>query len=161
MRLRLGCVRALGTVELAGYELKMDKLSWIDGSGKARIRKSPDNTSVFGAVYDLSTDQASLLDGIEGVGKGYLRGKLQISGVGSCFTYLAMSNWCDSRLRPFAWYLDLVLAGMNYWQAPVQHVQALMEQGVFDDRDAARVRVQKGLLTKIKHDSDGGSECDG
>lgn len=61
---RCPSARALGVAELRGHELRWDKASKKDGSGKCDIPNSP-NASVFGVLYTIAAGEKSALDRAE------------------------------------------------------------------------------------------------
>jgi AIG2-like family len=98
-----------------------------DGSGKAAL--IPDHTSAFGVVFEVDLAERDSLDSCEG--KGYRRvddfqvrplherGKLTVS------TYLA--KWPRAGLRPFEWYLQLILAGCRQSGLPEPYTRRLSQ----------------------------------
>ena len=63
------------------------------------------------AVYEIDRAGKRKLDRIEGVGRGYDVGHIDVPGFGRCFTYLAASTHIDDLLHPFDWYREMVLLG--------------------------------------------------
>lgn len=63
------------------------------------------------AVYDLSMRDMVRLDVIEGLGRGYAAGSVEVPGFGSCATYLPEESHIDPSLAPYDWYKNLVLLG--------------------------------------------------
>lgn len=98
-----------------GYHVAFDKLS-EDSSGKANLVAGDSGRSAIGIVYELSPNDVGNLDAFEG--SGYRR---QDNFVVTCIdtgerlatsTYLARKR--VSGLRPYDWYLALVLAGLAH-----------------------------------------------
>ena len=103
-----------------------------DGSGKATL--VPDarvGQRVVGVVFELDECELSQLDRFEGAGAGYDRvqrfrvrteaGSAELEG----FTYIAGEGFIDPGLKPFDWYLGLVVAGAREHGLPEEYVAAI------------------------------------
>ncbi len=123
---RCPSARAIGPAVLDGHSLRFAKYSWMDGSGKATIAAGDDQ--VQGMLFEMAMVDHAALDAIEGVGKGYDRWEgvevLADNRPTTAVTYIA-SDPRDA-LRPFDWYLALILAGAQ------QHGLAQVAQAVAD-----------------------------
>ncbi len=101
-----------------------------DGSGKATISTATGDR-VFGVVFDLDESELPALDRFEGVGKGYDRKDnfpIYIPGSQrqlSVVTYIASPSCIDTDLKPFDWYLNLIIAGARQHALPPEYVPAL------------------------------------
>jgi gamma-glutamylcyclotransferase len=109
-----------------------------DDSGKATIHKVTGNW-LFGVVYDLDESDLPKLDRFEGVGNGYDRANdflVHMEGSDELLrtvTYMADLTHTDRTLRPYDWYLDLVLAGARQHSLPAEYVNELdATQAVLD-----------------------------
>ena len=109
-----------------GYRVAFDKLS-EDTSGKANLVGCDNSGPALGIVYELSPDDVDELDAFEG--PGYRR---QDGFVVTCFdtgeelstcTYVAIDR--APELRPYDWYLALVLAGLACHDIDPSYVKAL------------------------------------
>lgn len=120
---RVPSAELLGTGVVSGRELRFHKRSFVDGSGKCDI--VPGDGLVHVAVYDVPEDEKPLLDGFEGLGKGYRVEIVDVPGFSPCFTYVAMDDHVDASLRPYDWYVRLVLIGCAYHGFPRDYVQAI------------------------------------
>lgn len=103
-----------------------------DGSGKATL--VPDargGQRVAGVVFELDERELSQLDRFEGAGTGYdrvqrFRVRTQAgSGVLEAFTYIAGEGYIDPGLKPFDWYLSLVVAGAREYAQPEDYIAAI------------------------------------
>jgi gamma-glutamylcyclotransferase len=95
---------------------------------------------VVGVVFELDDVELSQLDRFEGAGKGYDRverfrvrtddetGKLE------AFTYIARDSFLDPDLKPYDWYLRLVVAGAREHALPEEYVAAIESTQTVCDR---------------------------
>jgi len=126
---RCPSARVVGRARAPGAAMAFAKRAQQDGSGKATLLAEPDFHQRFrsgsgpapvraqgtpGVIYDLSPQDVAVLDAIEGVGRGYDRVdafELQgDTGWIEAMTYIATAP--EPGLKPFDWYLALILAGM-------------------------------------------------
>ncbi|MGE3831850.1 MAG: gamma-glutamylcyclotransferase family protein [Parvibaculaceae bacterium] len=119
--------RCLGLAD--GHKLAFNKKSQ-DGSGKATI--PPDEASrVYGIVFDINETELPALDKAEGAGIGYDRiDDFQVHIVGrreplSVVTYIANVASIDPDLKPYDWYLKLIVAGARQHKLPPQYIEAI------------------------------------
>jgi gamma-glutamylcyclotransferase len=118
-RLRERCksarFRCLASVE--GYSVTFNKRS-ADGSAKATIVKTADRSDrVYGVVFDIPIAELPELDRAEGCGAGYVRiddftivSEPEGAALAAA-TYIAEPAHVDPSLRPYDWYLKLVVRG--------------------------------------------------
>ena len=114
-RLKARCpsTKAIGRAFADGMAIEFSKRS-KDGSGKATLSMKADCITP-GVLFEIPKTERVKLDGHEGVGKGYERCDAfpvrPVDGDGTiiAFTYLATDM--DSSLKPYEWYLALVIAG--------------------------------------------------
>lgn len=109
---------AIAPAVLDGHSLRFTKYSWMDGSGKATI--TADDDQVQGMLFNMVEGDHTALDAIEGVGKGYDRWEgveVLVDGQATtAVTYIASDP--REALRPFDWYLALILAGARQHGLP-------------------------------------------
>ncbi len=112
-----------------------------DGSGKATLVPRPD-TRQFGVLFQINTAELSILDAIEGVGFGYDRNEdfpviCASSGTKKMAnTYLATQP--DNGLKPFDWYLALVIAGAKQHNLPIEQILAFHQTPYLIDTQSNR-----------------------
>ncbi len=147
---RCPSARVVGRGVVAGYRFGFFKHSHRDGSGKAALLAEA-GAVTHGVVFELAATEMDVLDRFEGVGLGYDRTdavnvRLEDGSERSCTTYLA-SDPRDG-LRPFDWYLALVLAGAAEHGLHRAHVD-LIADTIFtpdpDERREGRRLAQKAL----------------
>jgi hypothetical protein len=125
----------IGTGIAANFRLGFSKAS-KDGSGKATLVAAP-GARVYGAIFEINDSERAVLDAHEGLGHGYRRDDdFVVKGIvpGSTFltnTYLATS--LDAQLRPFDWYLAIVIAGATYHQMEEEYLVALRSTAFIED----------------------------
>jgi len=125
----------------SGFTVGFTKHSIVDQSGKAALlRAEPAQPAAIGVVYEISAADLLVLDAEEG--PGYERHDdfrvvcLRTGETIASHTYMAKEHRND--LRPYDWYLALVIAGI------VEHgidpgYAAVLRQFRYDvDADAAR-----------------------
>lgn len=117
VHLRARCPSAItiGIAEVPGFSLAFCKRS-VDTSGKASLVQSGrEGDRAFGVVFEVSNSELSALDRAEGAGSRYHRiddFPVCLIGDGQVIqtvTYSASKR--EEGLRPYCWYLALVLAG--------------------------------------------------
>lgn len=120
------------------FDLRFDKPS-VDGSGKATIFARADFI-VRGVVFQIPVEQVSALDVAEGVGNGYKRvSQFSVStndGAISAVTYIAGRT--RQGLRPYDWYLQLVVAGARQNGLPEQYIAMLARVDSMLDPESQR-----------------------
>lgn len=133
---RCGNISCLGRATLAGYRLSFDMAS-PDGSAKGAFLPAADDAELPGVIWQMPSSELSALDRAEGRGVGYERWWTRVTaddGEGhDVLTYWAIDRHAD--LRPYAWYLALVLAGAIEHGLPAAHVARIRQQPfVLDER---------------------------
>ena len=114
-RLKRRCPGAnrVGRADAADHAIDFSKPS-IDKSGKATLRENTGGLA-SGVLFKIPITELDLLDECEGMGKGYERRDafpvrlLDHDEILNATTYLATSP--DSSLKPYDWYIALVIAG--------------------------------------------------
>ncbi len=108
-----------------------------DGSGKANLVVHP-GSRVWGALYRLSSEDWSALDGYEG---GYQRRACEVQrptgGVVAAQTYLWTPTDAPA-IPPFDWYRDLLLEGAREHGLPVDYIAQLESLSCVPDPTRAR-----------------------
>jgi gamma-glutamylcyclotransferase (GGCT)/AIG2-like uncharacterized protein YtfP len=138
---RCGTARVLGPATAAGYAIQFSKKG-RDGSGKASIRKTGARGAiVYGVLFEIDMSEKAVLDSFEDHPRGYkrhdsfivetadARRRLEVS------TYIVADNAIDECLKPFDWYLALIIAGGTQHQLPDDYLKALMKSECIQDPD--------------------------
>ena len=144
---RLATARLRGTAFLANWSLRFHKLS-TDGSGKCSIQSG--SSGVYCAIYDISKADKRVLDGIEGLGRGYSEISMDVPDFGPCFSYTASDTHIDNSLIPYDWYKQLVLAGALAHGFPPSYVEQVRSTASRQDPDPARHREMWDLVNLIE-----------
>jgi gamma-glutamylcyclotransferase (GGCT)/AIG2-like uncharacterized protein YtfP len=145
---RVSSARLLGTSVCSEFDLKFNKQSDVDGSGKCSI--FPGTGGVHIAIYEIDTAQQVELDRIEGLGQGYDLLTLRLDAFGDCLTYVANPAVVDAALRPFDWYKELVLLGCDLHDFPDTYVRQIRGIDALVDPDAERSRQQWALVKALR-----------
>lgn len=113
----------------------------------ATIERTP-RAKLYGIVFDLDESERPQLDRAEGLGKGYNREDaflVQMEGSGEtvrAFTYIADPAHQDDTLKPYEWYLQLVLVGARQNGLPADYVNSVEgTQAVPDPQPHRRERL--------------------
>jgi hypothetical protein len=150
LRGRVRSARVNGVATLSSHVLRFHKRSKKDGSAKcnAFLTSLPED-AVYGVVYDMDPTERPKLDKAEGLGQGYARLAILVTGQAGpmrAFTYMAEPAWIDDSLRPFEWYKRLVVAGAREHQLPAPYVEALEGIPAIPDPDPKRDAKKRALL---------------
>ena len=129
-RLQKRCpsARVRGVATAANWIMNFSKKS-RHGCGMATIEPHPEG-QLFGVVFDLDERERPKLDKAEGLGYGYDRDDsflVEMDGSESlrAFTYIADAAHTDAALRPYDWYLNLVLAGAQQNSLPDDYISKI------------------------------------
>lgn len=122
---RTPSARFISTAQLENHKLKFHKKS-IYGSGKCNIEYTNNLVDiVFGVLFEITANEKSRLDHIEGLGTGYDEKWVTVidsnGEMVSAVTYYAIS--IDSSLRPYHWYKEHVLRGAKEHNLPVDYIK--------------------------------------
>ena len=145
---RVRSARPMGPAALNGYELRFHKRGFLDGSGKCTLTPAVDGT-MHGAIYSVNAEDRAILDGLEGVGKGYEVVELSLERDGtaySCFSYLATRDALDRSLLPYDWYKQLVIAGAQHYSFPEEYIEQIRRVAEIKDENLERVAEHRELL---------------
>lgn len=150
MEVRVSAARVLTTAYLTGHALRFHKRG-RDGSAKADAWPTGDRRDVvWGVVYQLSVADKIALDGIEGVGRGYLDHEVEVvTAAGEAMqvrTYRAQKSHVDATLAPFTWYRQMVARGATHHGFPAAYVAAIEAVTAVADPDRARHRRETVIL---------------
>lgn len=151
-RLRARCpsARLIGPAEAQGFGVRFEKRG-MDGSGKATLIAG--KGAARGAVFRLDRADLAALDRAEGAGRGYDRhDRITILLGGQrhrAMTYVAPHPVAG--LRPFDWYLALVLAGARCHGFDAAHLAGLRRTPWQPDPDPDRPGRREGLAALAAH----------
>ncbi|MBU2583248.1 MAG: gamma-glutamylcyclotransferase [Alphaproteobacteria bacterium] len=151
-RLQRRCRSAVvhGVAVADDYALAFSKIGQ-DDSGKATLVAAA-GVRTHGVVFRISIDDLALLDRFEGRGRGYERWddfsvRCASDGGKLCkaATYIASTPYLDDKLRPFDWYLDLVIHGARQHGLPPAHIEAITRTQAVIDPDPGRQQRLEAL----------------
>lgn len=154
-RLKRRCESAavVGKAEAADLVLKFNKRS-KDESGKANLCSALGGHRSLGVLFEIAKSDLGRLDQAEGVGSGYERNdrfavRLVDSGaLVHAKTYISPAT--DSRLRPYDWYLALVIAGAKEHGLGEDYVAALRRVPFETDSCLAR-ETRRNAIEALTH----------
>ena len=131
----------LGRAFAIDVAIEFTKRSKVDGSGKATLGEAAGQQTP-GALFEIPTAQLRALDRAEGAGMGYDRCNtfpVQRSGsheIVQAVTYLATSP--KPNLKPYDWYLALVIAGAHQHRLGEEYLAALRRVPYIQDVHISR-----------------------
>lgn len=154
-RLDVRCphLRLVDVATLADYRLTFDQYSPADDSGKGGIEAAPGHV-VHGVLWLLPRADLPTLDRAEARGRGYERVRRTVTDDdGRSFdvmTYLPLDR--RSSLKPWDWYLNLVIAGAEQHRLPNEYVARLKQvpYKVDDVPDRAARRIGLDALERAR-----------
>lgn len=139
-------IRPAGIATLADYQLTFDLYSPLDDSGKGAIEAAPGQV-VHGVLWSLPLAELPALDRAESCGQAYDRVQRQVTHADGraldVTTYLPLRM--RAGLRPWDWYLQLVVAGAEQQRLPADYVAAIRQISVKIDPQQDR----PGRLTAL------------
>ncbi len=135
---RCSGIELSGLATLPDHCMTFSKPS-TDGSAKCTYARD-DGGSVLGALWHVPESDLAALDQIEGVGYGYGRYTVTVidpSGDATeAVTYRGDDH--DASLKPYDWYLALVIAGAMQRGLPASFIQSLQSVPFAVDVDLGR-----------------------
>jgi gamma-glutamylcyclotransferase len=147
---RVPSAKAMGVVDLSGYQLAFHKKS-TDGSGKCMFYAGQDsNQKMYCVLYELDAGEKVALDTVEGVGAGYSIEQIKVTFAGKGykpFLFNVEPAFVVPELSPYSWYKKLVLAGAKYHGFPADYIEAIKSVRSIVDRDEMRSSENEELLT--------------
>ncbi|WP_375567505.1 gamma-glutamylcyclotransferase family protein [Oceaniradius stylonematis] len=157
LQARCASARVIGAASAPGFDLEFSKLSKKDGSGKATLVTAAD-IATPGVLFEIDKANLGALDRAEGAGFGYDRADdftAEITGTGeriTATTYIASAT--DRQLKPFDWYLALVIAGAQHHALGDDHVARLRLIEHLIDEEYGRTARRKALEALLAHGFD-------
>jgi len=150
-RLQARCPSATprGIARVDNYVLSFSKKS-RDGSGKATLLPKTGEVA-FGVIFDLNETELVKLDTAEGAGQGYDRidsfsaHDEMSEGIVQVVTYLSDAASLESTLKPYDWYLCLVIVGARQHNLPQGYVDAIQSIRPTTDPKPGRKTRQEAL----------------
>ena len=146
---RIPSAKAVATATVPGYRLRFDKCGQ-DGSSKANMYYTGSvDDAICGAIYSIEADEKPVLDVIEG-GAYKTHNLIVTTDAGDemrVFAYIAEQSATGSTLRPYSWYLALVLAGARWHDFPNWYCDSIAAIEVVEDDDRERDTLNRyGVL---------------
>ncbi len=156
LKARCASARVIGAASAPGFDLEFSKPS-KDGSGKATLVTAAD-IATPGVLFEIAKADLDPLDRAEGAGFGYDRADdftAEITGTGeriTATTYIA--SMTDRQLKPFDWYLALVIAGAQHHALGDEHMERLRLIEHLIDEDHSRKTRAEALTALLAHGFD-------
>jgi len=150
LRLQKRCPSAVfvETATAEGYAVNFSKLG-RDASGKGALFEKQNGTAL-GVVFEISKSDLKSLDKAEGVWFGYDR-RIDFEVVTRSGKTLETTTYLppkmDIQLKPFGWYLALVVAGAIENDLPQQYIEKLKSTPYQRDENQSRPSRLEALDT--------------
>ncbi len=140
LRARVQSAKKLTVARLAKHILRFHKRSQ-DNSAKCDINYTCySGDSVHGVIYRIAQAEKKILDGIEGLGRGYEVKHVTVETMEGkhvyAFTYYATDT--DPELKPYSWYKEHVLLGARDNGLPADYIGQIERVPSVEDMDAGR-----------------------
>jgi len=148
---RVPSARLVGSSSIPGYQLRYNKKSNIDGSGKCSINAG--DGVVHLAIFEIATAEKPELDRIEGLGKGYDQIMLELEHFGDCQTYIAEPAAIDEALCPMDWYREMVILGCIRNCFPGDYVRYLDGVKSIQDENPGRASENWRIVEALRNDA--------
>ena len=144
---RLPSATKLGVYRLAGSKLMFHKAS-IDGSAKCDALKTDiPNDFILGVLFDIADDEKTILDKIEGVGKGYELADVVITNDNAeqveAFMYVATD--IKNNIQPYDWYKHHVVYGAKQANLPADYIESINKVEAKLDPDKSRYNQEMAI----------------
>lgn len=137
---RCPSARTIGVGIARDSALEFSKAS-KDCSGKATL-VAAEGARVAGVIFEIDLAERSELDLHEGLGSGYRRDDAllidDIARGGTVRTSSYFGTSLDAQLKPFDWYLAIVIAGANHHGLDAAHIAALRATEFVEDTNLNR-----------------------
>ena len=145
LRRRVPSARPIEAARLSGHRLAWHKKGG-DGSGKCDIPVAEGDEVVYGVLYSMDWAHKPVLDGFEGLGRGYGTKQVDLwlpnrGDVVTAMTYYALI--VDVTYVPYDWYRDHVLIGAREHGLPEHYVRMIENVPAFEDRDKTREQAER------------------
>jgi len=144
---RVPSAKLLTCVNVPNWQLLFHKRGQ-DGSGKCSIVRA--GQSVYFAIYEMDETDKPTLDRAEGLNFGYEQTVLNIPALGECFAYIASQTHVEERLKPFSWYKELVLVGVEHHRLPAEYLRTVQAVESIRDPDNHRHNLHMSLATRAR-----------
>jgi len=152
-RLKARCPSATfsSTARLNGYDLKFNKVSRKDGTGKGNIVKTGSNNNrVFGIIFEIDESDRESLDNVEGKGFGdnieMIRVEDSTNHIIEVEAYVAKeAKYIDDNLKPLDWYKEHCVRGAAEFGLPEEYINFIKEFESITDKDVTRANNEMAI----------------
>ena len=148
---RCTSARLIGTGIAPDFRVRFSKPG-MDGSGKAMLVAEP-GARLVGAIFEIDVAEQLVLDLHEGAGyrrdDGFMVECTASGGGLRTNTYLATA--CDGQLKPFDWYLAVVIAGAMHHGMDDTSIMELKATAFIKDTDTARTTRMAAIKAMQDH----------
>jgi hypothetical protein len=155
LRQRVPSGELVATAVLSGHRLVFHKIG-RDGSAKCNAWPTGRlEDFVLGAVYRIAPREKQLLDAAEGLGRGYDIRKTEVKppGGGNIQVFLYAATAIDPGRRPFSWYKEHVLRGMQEHSFPEDYLATVEAVAAIEDSDYTRTARELGIYQGCADDA--------
>ena len=142
---RAQSAQSIAIARLSHHQLKFHKKSLADGSAKCDAFESGVAAHfIYGVVYEIAEHEKSLLDKVEGLGKGYeiKTTYVQFGHNELVEVFLYYATHIEANLKPFHWYREHVLQGALEHHLPLEYIEGIKSVRVMNDLNEARTKTE-------------------
>lgn len=152
---RCNSARVFGAATAENHTIEFSKPS-KDKSGKATLILSDESdVHTQGVLFEINTAELQSLDKAEGAGYGYVRNdafSVVLSDDGTVVTAVTyIADKLQAGIKPFDWYLALVVAGALEHNLDDHHIDSLLAVPYDNDLDIDRQSRRDALAALSKH----------
>lgn len=125
LRTRIPSAKFVNVATLIEHKLQFHKLSTKDRSGKCDAESTSNTVDyVVGVIFDISGDDETKLDKIEGFQSGYDKKivKLETMSKNSVSATMYYATSIDRNAKPYKWYKKHVLIGAREHNLPADYI---------------------------------------
>ncbi|NVK40020.1 MAG: gamma-glutamylcyclotransferase [Oceanospirillaceae bacterium] len=147
LRARIPEAEPVSSGTLRAHSLRFHKIG-RDGSAKCdAYATGVAEDRIHGMLYRIERSSRTLLDKVEGLGRGYEIREvgIEIADGHTLEAFLYYATLIDPQLRPFDWYLEHVLRGARQAQLPQAYLEALQRQICIPDPDEERAVLERAI----------------
>ena len=90
------------------------------------------------------------MDRAEGLNYGYEEKSFKIEGFGQCFCYVASESHIQENLRPYSWYKELVIVGLEHHQASPEYLERVRSIDHITDNDRERHNENMAIVVEAR-----------
>lgn len=153
LKSRISYSKFIDKYKLKNYILRFNKFGQ-DQTAKCNIVKTGNpGDFVNGVIYQIKSSDLEILDRIEGLNKGYVHKMLNVKLYGKShqvLTYVAMPEYLNNSIKPYSWYKEMVIKGLEYYQFESDNIDQVRIIEAINDPDLRRNASMWNLIKEME-----------